>query len=153
MGESYAMIACRGRFLCFGSSIALASLFSAPSFAQGAPESGAGLEEIVVTAQKRSENLQETPLAVSAVTSETIQSRGIADVSSLTAVAPNLSITTTGSSTSNIALFIRGIGESETILTVDSPVGLYVDGVVLGRSSGAVFDLVDLERIEVLRGP
>ena len=147
------MRSCRSRLLYFCSSIALTSLFSGPAFAQGSVDTGAGLEEIVVTAQKRSENLQDTPLAVSAITSEAIQSRGIADVSSLTAVAPNLSVTTTGSSTSNIALFIRGIGESETILTVDSPVGLYVDGVVLGRSSGAVFDLVDLERIEVLRGP
>lgn len=139
--------------LSITSSIALASLFSVQAFAQEENADNAGLEEIVVTAQKRSENLQETPLAVSAITSAAIQQRGIADVSSLTAVAPNLSITTTGAGTSNIALFIRGIGESETILTVDSPVGLYVDGVVLGRSSGAVFDLVDLERIEVLRGP
>lgn len=126
---------------------------AAPAMAQTEAVAVGGLEEIVVTAQKRSENLQDTPLAISAVTAEMIEQRGISDVTSLTAVAPNLSITTTGSSTSNIALFIRGIGESETILTVDSPVGLYVDGVVLGRSSGAVLDMVDLERIEVLRGP
>ena len=118
-----------------------------------AQESAPALDEIIVTAQKRTENLQATPLAISAVTAETIEKRGIADVSTLTAVAPSLSVTVTGASTSNIALFIRGIGESETILTVDSPVGLYVDGIVLGRSSGAVFDLVDLERVEVLRGP
>ncbi|MGB5076416.1 MAG: TonB-dependent receptor, partial [Sphingorhabdus sp.] len=124
-----------------------------PTLAQVEAHADGGLEEIVVTAQKRSENLQETPLAVSAVTAQMIEQRGISDITSLTAIAPNLSITTTGSSTSNIALFVRGIGESETILTVDSPVGLYVDGVVLGRSSGAVFDMVDLERIEVLRGP
>lgn len=118
-----------------------------------AQDAAPALDEIIVTAQKRTENLQATPLAISAVTAETIEKRGIADVSTLTAVAPSLSVTVTGASTSNIALFIRGIGESETILTVDSPVGLYVDGIVLGRSSGAVFDLVDLERVEVLRGP
>lgn len=118
-----------------------------------ANDQGLALDEIIVTAQKRSESLQATPLAISAVTAETIEQRGIADVATLTAIAPSLSVTVTGASTSNIALFIRGIGESETILTVDSPVGLYVDGIVLGRSSGAVFDLVDLERIEVLRGP
>ena len=118
-----------------------------------AQEQTLALEDIIVTAQKRTENLQATPLAISAVTAETIEKRGISDVSTLTAVAPSLSVTVTGASTSNIALFIRGIGESETILTVDSPVGLYVDGIVLGRSSGAVFDLVDLERVEVLRGP
>ncbi|WOK35453.1 TonB-dependent receptor [Sphingomonas sp. C3-2] len=128
-------------------------LVSGQAYAQVPAEPSAGLEDIIVTAQKRRENLQETPLAVSALTAETIERRGITDVSSLTATAPNLTVTTTGASTSNIALFIRGIGESETILTVDSPVGLYVDGIVLGRSSGAVFDLVDLERVEVLRGP
>lgn len=133
--------------------IGVACLVSGHANAQTAPEPHSGLEDIIVTAQKRSENLQTTPLAVSALTAETIERRGITDVSSLTATAPNLTVTTTGASTSNIALFIRGIGESETILTVDSPVGLYVDGIVLGRSSGAVFDLVDLERVEVLRGP
>jgi len=133
--------------------ITMAAAGAAQAQAQTATGEGGALEEIVVTAQKRSENLQETPLAISAMTAETLRSRGISDVSTLTAAAPNLSVTVTGASTSNIALFIRGIGESETILTVDSPVGLYVDGVVLGRSSGAVFDLVDLERVEVLRGP
>lgn len=136
-----------------GPMIGALCLVPGQTWAQMAPEPGAGLEEIIVTAQKRRENLQTTPLAVSALTGETIERRGITDVSSLTATAPNLTVTTTGASTANIALFIRGIGESETILTVDSPVGLYVDGIVLGRSSGAVFDLVDLERIEVLRGP
>ncbi len=131
----------------------VACLVAGPAYAQTPAQPSGGLEDIIVTAQKRSENLQETPLAVSALTAETIERRGITDVSSLTATAPNLTVTTTGASTSNIALFIRGIGESETILTVDSPVGLYVDGIVLGRSSGAVFDLVDLERVEVLRGP
>lgn len=131
----------------------IACLVAGQANAQATAEAAGGLEDIIVTAQKRSENLQETPLAVSALTAETIERRGITDVSSLTAAAPNLTVTVTGASTSNIALFIRGIGESETILTVDSPVGLYVDGIVLGRSSGAVFDLVDLERVEVLRGP
>ena len=136
-----------------GPVVGVVCLVSGQAHAQVSSEATGGLEDIIVTAQKRSENLQETPLAVSALTAETLERRGITDVSSLTAAAPNLTVTTTGASTSNIALFIRGIGESETILTVDSPVGLYVDGIVLGRSSGAVFDLVDLERVEVLRGP
>lgn len=136
-----------------GSTAVLACLMAVPVMAQSQMEASAGLDEIIVTAQKRSENLQDTPLSISALNAETLERRGITDVSSLTATAPNLTVTTTGASTSNIALFIRGIGESETILTVDAPVGLYVDGVVLGRSSGAVFDLVDLERVEVLRGP
>ena len=111
------------------------------------------LREIVVTAQKRQESLQETPLSVSAVTTETIEALGITEANDLSAVAPNLIATATPSATANIAVFIRGIGDAEPILTVDTPVGLYVDGVVIGRTAGAIFDLVDLERVEVLRGP
>ena len=122
-----------------------------------APPTGAaptsGLEEVVVTAQKRTESLQSTPLAVSAITAETIAARGITDVGRLNALAPNLVVTTTPSSTTNVTIQLRMIGDNEPILTSDSPIGTYLDGVVLGRSTGAVFDLVDLERIEVLRGP
>ena len=118
-----------------------------------APAQTGGLQEIVVTAQKRSENLQKTPLAVSAMTAETLEARGISDVSDISAAAPNLTTSITPSSTTNITVQIRGIGESDPVLTADSPVGIYVDGVVIGRTAGAVFDLVDLERVEVLRGP
>lgn len=127
--------------------------FAQNNAAQGAQDNPYGLGEIVVTAQKRAESLQDTPLAVSAVTAEMIEARGITDVSSLTAVAPNISVTTAPASSSNTAIFIRGIGDQEPVLTSDAPVSIYVDGIVLGRSTGAVFDLVDLERIEVLRGP
>ncbi|WP_380871511.1 TonB-dependent receptor [Sphingomonas sp. DBB INV C78] len=112
-----------------------------------------GLGDIVVTAQKRSERLQQTPLAVSAVTSDTIRSRGIDSVAGLTSVAPSVSVSVGASSATNVSLFIRGIGEIEQVLTSDSPVGLYVDGIVVGRSAGAAFEILDLERIEVLRGP
>ena len=126
-----------------------------PALAQDTapPASSGGLDEIVVTAQKRSENLQSTPLAVSAITAAAIEARGITDVSALTAIAPNITVTTAPASSANTAIFIRGIGDQEPVLTSDAPVSIYVDGVVLGRSTGAVFDLVDLERIEVLRGP
>lgn len=119
---------------------------------QSAP-SNTALEDIVVTAQKRSEPLQRTPLAISAVSADTIESRRITDASMLNSVAPNLTTTTGPSSRGHLIVQIRGVGESEPILTSDSPVGVYVDGVVVGRSTGAVFELVDLERIEVLRGP
>lgn len=133
--------------------MASATLLCAPmaALAQAAPQDG--LEEIIVTAQKRSENLQDTPLAISAVTAATIEARGITDVGALSAIAPNLVISQTPASSTTPTLFIRGIGEAEPLLTADSPNGLYIDGVVVGRSSGAMFDLVDLERVEVLRGP
>lgn len=138
--------------------LSAASLQASIAHAQANTESAEGaragvLEEIVVTAQKRSENLQDTPLAISAVTVDTIRARGISDVGSLSAIAPNLVISETALSSTTPAVSIRGITGSEPILTVDSPNAIYVDGVVIGRATGAMFDLVDLERIEILRGP
>lgn len=112
-----------------------------------------GLAEIVVTAERRSENLQRTPIAITAITSDVIETRRITDATDLNAVAPSLTATSGPSNKGHLVVFIRGIGESEPILTADSPVSIYVDGVILGRSTGSVFELVDLERIEVLRGP
>ncbi len=112
-----------------------------------------GLQDIVVTAEKRSESLQRTPLAISAVSSELIESRNITTAAQLGAIAPNITTTQGPNSSSHLIVHIRGIGESEPILTSDPPVSIYVDGIVVGRSTGAIFDIVDLERIEVLRGP
>lgn len=139
--------------------LATSSLVLVPGLAhaQAQPEAvGADstqIEEIVVTAQKRRESLQDTPLAVSAITAQTIEDRGITDVGSISSIAPNLVINQTPASSTSPAVFIRGIGEAEPILTADAPNALYVDGVPIGRSTGSMFDLVDLERIEVLRGP
>lgn len=132
-----------------------AGLQASIAYTQESPDDtrSAGLEEVVVTAQKRSESLQDTPLAVSAVTADTIVARGISDVGSLNAIAPNLVISQTALSSTTPAVSIRGITGSEPILTVDSPNAIYVDGVVIGRATGAMFDLIDLERIEILRGP
>jgi iron complex outermembrane receptor protein len=137
-----------------GSCAALAVLASAaPALAQTEAETGLGLEEIVVTAQKRSEPLQRTALAISAVSAETLETRGIESAGKLTGIAPNLTTSSGSGSSSHLIIHVRGIGDAEPILTADSPVGLYVDGVIIGRSTGAIFDVVDLERIEVLRGP
>ena len=134
---------------------AIAALGHPAAWAQTGPDATAGdsLADIVVTAQKRAESLQSLPLAVSAVSAQTIEAKGIADISTLTAVAPSIAVTTAPASTANTSVFIRGVGDQEPILTADAPVSIYVDGIVLGRSTGAIFDLVDLERIEVLRGP
>ncbi|HUD93573.1 TonB-dependent receptor, partial [Sphingobium sp.] len=133
----------------------VALVFSArPAMAQTeAADTGSGIADIVVTAQKRAENLQSTPIAVTALNEEMIRSKGIASAADLTAVAPSVSVTTSPASSTNMQLFIRGIGDIDPILTSDSPVGLYVDGIILGRAAGSAFDILDLERIEVLRGP
>ena len=124
-----------------------------PAHAQG--RSSALLEEIVVTARKREENLQDAPIAVSAFSGDALDFRGVTDIGKLDQFVPNLVLneSTTYSNVSNAAVYIRGIGQNDFTPVIDPGVGIYVDGVYLGRSVGAVLDIVDVERIEVLRGP
>ncbi len=132
----------------------VAPWLTAAALAQEAAEAAPdALADIIVTAQKRAESLQDTPLAVSALDAEAIQQRGITNVANLGSAAPNLVISETPSATANPSIAIRGIVDNDPILTADPAVGLYVDGVIVGRSAGALFDMMDLERIEVLRGP
>ncbi|MFK7957654.1 MAG: TonB-dependent receptor [Lysobacterales bacterium] len=116
----------------------------------------AQLEEIVVTAQKREEGLQDTAIAVTAFTAGAIENKNIVDISELANFTPNLVFDTTSpvsGLSSGAVIFIRGIGNTDFSLTTDPGVGTYVDGVYLSRSAGGVFDVLDIERIEVLRGP
>ena len=117
---------------------------------------GTALEEIVVTAQKREESLQDTPVAVSAFTASAIHDKGIEDISEVASFTPNLVFDTTSpisGLSSGAVVFIRGIGNTDFSLTTDPGVGTYVDGVYMSRSAGGVLDVLDVERIEVLRGP
>ena len=127
---------------------------AAPAEPADAPAAdAAGIEEIVVTARKRAENLQDTPLAVSAISGEELANLGVVDTNDISALAPNAYFTQTSGGIANLALAIRGVGSAEPALIRDSGVGIYVDGVYIARTTGAVFDLLDLERVEVLRGP
>ena len=112
-----------------------------------------GVEEIVVTARRREETLQQTPVSVSAVSEKTLEDLHIDAADKLSEVTPNVSIAQGSGGIGGNTAFIRGIGEQEPLLTEDSPVGLYLDGVYLGRQAGNNFDLIDLSRVEVLRGP
>lgn len=117
---------------------------------------GLALEEIVVTAQKREQGLQDTPIAVSVYTRDAMANKGIENISELANFTPNLTFDTTspiGGLSSGAAVFIRGIGNTDFSLTTDPGVGIYVDGVYMSRSVGGVLDVLDVERIEVLRGP
>ncbi|MCY3838883.1 MAG: TonB-dependent receptor plug domain-containing protein, partial [Gammaproteobacteria bacterium] len=140
------------------------ALFSVvcPAFAEDespavtAQDSRPTIEEVIVTAQKREESLQDTPVAVTAFTSRAIEERGIEDISEIAGFAPNLVFDTTSpisGLSSGAIVFIRGIGNSDFSLTTDPGVGIYVDGVYVSRSAGGVLDVLDIERIEVLRGP
>jgi len=114
------------------------------------------LEEIIVTAQKREESLQDTPVAVTAFTSQAIENKGIENISEIADFTPNLVFDTTSpvsGLSSGAVVFIRGIGNTDFSLTTDPGVGTYVDGVYMSRSAGGVLDVLDVQRIEVLRGP
>ncbi len=114
------------------------------------------LEEVVVTAQKREESLQNTPIAVSAFTAAALKAKGIDNISQIADFTPNLIFDTTSpvsGLSSGAVVFIRGIGNTDFSLTTDPGVGTYVDGVYMSRSVGGVLDVLDVERIEVLRGP
>jgi iron complex outermembrane receptor protein len=112
-----------------------------------------GVEAITVTARKREENLQEVPIAVTAFSADDLRQREINTVGDIRLSTPNLQFLRGYDATSSSRVYIRGVGQDDVIATTDAGVGLYVDGVYIARSQGALFDLLDVERIEVLRGP
>jgi iron complex outermembrane receptor protein len=111
------------------------------------------LEEITVVAQHREESLLETPIAVTALNSSLLDQLRAHDVNAMSDVVPNMHVTPTIGGSVNAAINIRGVVNADNNLSRDNAVGLYLNGVPIAKSSGAIFDAVDLERIEVLRGP
>ena len=130
-------------------------IFGALSFSATAqaPASGLVLEEIVVTSQLREVSLQDVPVAVTAITGDELELNQINDLLDLQYSVPNISLATNTGTANGARIFLRGVGEDESRASADPAVGIYVDGVYVGRQVGALFDLVDLERVEVLRGP
>ncbi|MBV8805258.1 MAG: TonB-dependent receptor [Sinobacteraceae bacterium] len=120
-----------------------------------APTEGGGLEEIVVTAQKRSESLQEVPLSVQALTADQLQARGISSISSfMTGEVPSLRVEPFAGNQSIVEVGIRGfLDPNGSDITNENPVPVYIDDVYYGRQTGVALELNDLERIEILRGP
>jgi len=110
-------------------------------------------EVIVVTARKREESLQEVPVAVTVVQGEALEEQGATDIADLQASVPNLSIYPGRGQSTTLTAFMRGIGQADPLWGVDPGVGLYLDDVYIARPQGALLDVFDLERIEVLRGP
>ena len=110
--------------------------------------------DIVVTARRREERLQDVPIAVSAVDASALDSRGLDNVTQISQIAPNIQFTPgQGGNSGGIAPFIRGVGENDFIITSDPAVGVYIDGVYVARTFGATTELLGIDRIEVLRGP
>ncbi|MDP3907361.1 TonB-dependent receptor [Novosphingobium sp.] len=130
-------------------------LIPAPALAQDAQNDAesVGIGDIVVTAQKRSENLQDVPIAISAVSSAFIESRGVDSIDNLGTIAPNVKIERAPSSKTISQIAIRGSVTINPAITWEPAVGLYIDGVYIAKAQGSIFDVADLERVEILRGP
>jgi len=145
-----------GRLLCLTTAI-VGTLGYFPAVAQTgqAPSagSGEGLEEIVVTARRREEVLQTTPVSVSAVTGAAMDRLNLRPIDQVANFIPNIASIPTVGFIGGATTFIRGIGEHDILITEDSPIGQYVDGVYIAGPTSTRFDLVDVERVEVLRGP
>jgi iron complex outermembrane receptor protein len=115
-----------------------------------------GLEEVVVTAQRREERLQDAPLAVTAYSTRALEARGVTNLSQLGQFTPGLVLQQTtrgGGGGSATAAFIRGVGTGDYNLPTDPAIGVYIDGVYLARSVGGLMSLPDVQQIEVLKGP
>ncbi|NYZ62985.1 TonB-dependent receptor [Luteimonas deserti] len=111
------------------------------------------LSAVTVTARKREETLQEVPVAVTAFTPETLDKLDIKDLSDLGSQVPNLTVYAARGSTSTVTAYIRGVGQADPLWGVDPGVGIYLDDVYIARPQGALLDVFDVGRIEVLRGP
>jgi len=149
----------KGALATFGAMMPLVAAQTALGATAGdetSVKAGPGLEEIVVTARKQSEGLGDTPMSISALTAKSLQERQVERLADVARFVPNLVFDSgtggTGGS-ANAQVFIRGIGQSDFLFTTDPGVGIYIDGVFFPRSLGAILDVVDLERIEVVRGP
>jgi len=136
--------------LLTGAAGVLATGLVAPAFAQDAEESQGGIEEIVVTAQRREENLQNVPISVSAFSAEELAATGTTDVSRLEGRVPGF---TFGRSGVDARPAMRGVRTENVGVNGDTTIGFFVDGVYMSRAQQATAGFVDLERVEVQRGP
>ena len=138
--------------LAFCSSLSL-GVASGPSMAQSDTASAATDDVIIVSARRRDESLLDVPIAVTAVSGEQLELQGAQDITYLTQSVPNLTLKVSRGTNSTLTAFIRGVGQQDPVAGFESGVGIYVDDVYLNRPQGAVLDIYDVERIEVLRGP
>ncbi|WP_299071399.1 TonB-dependent receptor [uncultured Paraglaciecola sp.] len=136
------------------SSIAVSvALMSPVMLAQAQEQNNQGLERIEVTARKTVESLQEVPISVTSVGAEELAEKGISVLTEVQQFAPNTTLQTSRGTNSTLTAFIRGVGQQDPLWGYEPGVGIYIDDVYVARPQGAVLDLLDVERIEVLRGP
>lgn len=137
--------------------MAIATTFVAAPLAQAEPQKRRSatvlMEEVIVSARKRAEESQDVPIAISAYGKDQLNALKVRNLESLSVGMPNVALDDTGTARGYANFSIRGLGINSSILSIDPTVGLFVDGVYMGISAGMVFDVFDLESVEVLRGP
>jgi len=116
-------------------------------------QGGGVLEEVIVTARKREESLQETPVAVTALNSDALRDAGVRNLAQLNQIAPNIEVSSANGTAPLANIYIRGVGQRNTGPNIDSGVGIYIDEVYVGRPDGALLDIYDIQSVQVLRGP
>ena len=137
----------------FAGSLAAALMASSVMPVLAQDQTGDAIEEIVVTAQKREESLQDTPISIAAFSAKDLETKGISGLTDLRANVPNLQLTPFPNNAATTQIFMRGVGLADDQITQDGGVAVYMDGVYVARSQGLAMEVADLDRIEVLRGP
>ncbi|WP_108471291.1 TonB-dependent receptor [Rhodanobacter thiooxydans] len=148
-------------YLSLAIGLATGLLSASPLYAQQAADAGSQptkpgvkqLDQITVTARKREETLQDVPIAVSAFTAQALETQNVQNLSDLQGKVPSLQIYAARGSNTTLTAYIRGVGQADPTWGFDPGVGIYLDDVYLARPQGAVLDVFDVSRIEVLRGP
>ena len=148
------------RFLVAGllGSAATAAFLAAPASAQttDADQAAPVVNDdnvIVVTARRREESIQDVPLSITAISGEALAKSGTLEITEIAQEVPNLTLEVSRGTNTTLTAFIRGVGQQDPVAGFEAGVGLYVDDIYLNRPQGAVLDIYDVERIEVLRGP
>jgi len=142
--------------LVVGATSLAGALLAPAAVAQEEERRGAAaiiFEEIVVTARKREESAQEVPLAITAYSADQIEALKVRDLMSMSVGMPNVALDDIGTTRGSANFSIRGLGINSSIASIDPTVGLFLDGVYLGNNIGVIFDMFDVESVEVLRGP
>jgi iron complex outermembrane receptor protein len=150
----------RHAFTFATSALTALAIHASPGWTQVSPSGvsvveGSAIENVVISAEKRAvmQDAQAVPVAVTVVSGADIEQRHVRDLQDLRTAAPNVTLTDTGTIPGFAAFTIRGLGVNTTIPSVEPAVGVFVDGIYLGMSAGAVLDVIDIESIEILRGP
>ena len=143
----------RALVACVAFGLASGALAQDAPAADAQPQTASAVEEIIVTATKRATNIQEVPIAVTALTEVQLERTGIRDIRDLPALSPSFNMNSSNTTTGGTTLRIRGVGTTGNNAGLESAVGVFLDGVYFSRPGIALGDLLDIEAVEVLRGP